>query len=388
MNHAGPIARDENDLSDETFRDDVRAWLAQAYPPELRHPPRRLHFDQNRIWYQILAKKGWLAPGWPREFGGAGLSVSKQLILAEEFDAYGCARLNDMGIIMLGPLLIRFGSEAQKQFFLPRIMSGEHIWCQGYSEPGAGSDLASLKTEARDAGDHWVLNGQKTWATLAADANWMFLLARTSRAERRQEGISFLLLEMASPGVTVRPILTVDMHDEFCEVFLDEVKVPKENILGEAGAGWTIAKALLGFERIFVGSPKQSQTALSKLLAAAAKSGVIDDSVFQDRYTRLALDLADLRCLYERYAGIVRRGEPLGPEVSVLKVFQTELYQRITEYLLEIAGPEAACFERPGEGVEATPASIFLQARPATIYGGSNEVQRNILAKNVLGLPT
>ncbi|GGF15492.1 acyl-CoA dehydrogenase [Aliidongia dinghuensis] len=378
---------DLNALDDESFRLHVRRWVEANYPPELRHPPKRLHWRDNKAWYMILAHQGWLAPGWPREYGGMGLSAAKQLLMTEEFERHGAARTNDHGIVMLGPLLIRYGTEAQKAFFLPKILSGEHVWCQGYSEPNAGSDLAGLATSAVLDGEDWVVNGQKTWTTLANDANWIFLLVRTDKAAKKQEGISFLLVPMDAPGITVRPIVNLDMHDEFSEVFFDNVRVPRENLVGEVNQGWTMAKALLGFERVMIGSPKQSAYALSRLRLLAQRMGISEDPAFRDRYTRLRLDLADHSALYETYVEILRRGELLGADVSMLKLNQSELYQRITEAMLEIAGENAGLLEPMEGNRDLNPAGLFIQARPVTIYGGSNEIQRNILAKNVLDLP-
>ncbi len=374
-------------LDDEAFRLEVRRFVEAHYPPALRNPPKRLHWAENQVWYRLLAEHGWLAPGWPREFGGMGLSAAKQLIVIEEFERHGCARTNDHGVVMVGPLLIRYGSAAQKRFFLPKILSGEAIWCQGYSEPNAGSDLASLRTEAVIDGDDYVINGQKTWTTLATDANWIFLLVRTDKAAKKQEGISFLLVPMDSPGITVRPIINLELHDEFCEVFFDNVRVPRANLVGEENKGWTMAKALLGFERIFLGSPRQSAYALVRLKRLAERMGLAEDATFQDRYIRLRLDLEDHKALYETFAARLRRGEALGADVSMLKIHQSELFQRITEAMLDIAGENAGLLE-PMEGNRALhPSGLFIQARPATIYGGSNEIQRNILAGNVLDLP-
>ncbi|RYG06118.1 MAG: acyl-CoA dehydrogenase, partial [Burkholderiales bacterium] len=330
---------------------------------------------------------GWIAPGWPRQYGGMGLSGSKQLIMHEELEHHGCARLNDMGIIMVGPLLIRYGTDEQKSFFLPRILSGEHIWCQGYSEPDAGSDLASLRTQAVLDGDAWVIDGQKTWMTLAQDANWVFLLARTDPAAKKQQGISFLLAPLDTAGVTVRPLLTLDLHAEFAEVFFDAVRIPVGNLLGQVNQGWDMAKALLGFERIFVGSPRQSAMALDKLERLATRLGVLQEPLYRDAHARLAMDLADLGALYEVFADQVRRGEPLGPDVSMLKIFATELYQRITDAMLAFGGEYAALLEPVDGDRQLNIASAFLQARPSTIYSGSNEIQRGIVARHVLGLP-
>lgn len=386
MSDAAEI-EDLNQLSDEAFRMLVRNFIEKNYPPELRNPPRRLHYQDNKAWYRILSRKGWLCPNWPREFGGMGLSAGKQLIFLEEKERHGCARLNDMGMTMLGPLLIRHGTRVQQDFFLPKILSGEHIWCQGYSEPNAGSDLASLRTSAVLDGDEWVVNGQKIWTSLAMDANWIFLLVRTDKQAKKQEGISFLLVPMDSPGITVRPIPNIDMGEEFCETFFDDVRVPKGNLVGRMNEGWTMAKNLLGFERIGSGSPRQSGYALARLKMLAERVGAWEDDVFQDRYTRLRLDLEDHKTLYQEFVDVVRRGEPLGPDVSMLKIHQTELYQRITELMLEISGEYGAVFGPLDGNRELNPAGMFLQSRPATIYAGSNEIQRNILAKNVLELP-
>nr|WP_277819408.1 acyl-CoA dehydrogenase family protein [Pseudoroseomonas vastitatis] len=380
-----------NALSDEAFRAEVRRFVEAEYPPELRHPPHRLHWEQGRPWFDKLQARGWVAPGWPREHGGLGLDAGKQIILIEEYERHGVARLPDHGVIMLGPLLIRFGTQEQQERFLPRILAGEDIWCQGYSEPGAGSDLASLRTEAvpgtDQEGDHYVVNGQKIWTTLATDANWIFCLVRTDKGGKKQEGISFLLIDMRSPGVTVRPIINLARHDEFCEVFFDNVRVPRENLVGEPNKGWSMAKALLGFERIFLGSPRQSGYALARLKLLAERMGVFDEPDFQDRYTRLRMDLDDHKDLYETFVAVLRRGDTLGPDVSMLKLHQAELFQRITELMLEIAGENAGLLEPMGGNRDLHPAGQFIEARPTTIYGGSSEIQRGILAKNVLGLP-
>ena len=293
-----------------------------------------------------------------------GLSSAKQLIMIEEFERHGCARTNDHGIVMVGPLLLAHGSEAQRERFLPKILSGEHVWCQGYSEPNAGSDLASLRTEAVLDGDHYVVNGQKTWTTLAQDANWIFLLVRTDKSAKKQDGISFLLVPMDTPGITVRPIVTLDLHDEFCETFFDNVRVPVENLVGEPNKGWSMAKALLGFERIFIGAPKQSAYALARLKQLAERMGVAEEPAFADDYARLRLDLADLRSLHQTYVDQVRRGETLGADVSMLKVFQTELFQRITDKMLDVAGENAGLLEPIGR--QPRPASGWAVRAGAT----------------------
>ena len=375
-------------MDDDTFRSEVRGWIEANYPAEIRNPPKRLHFSENKPWYYKLAEKGWLCPAWPREYGGMGLSASQQLIMIEERERYGCARLNDMGINMIGPLLTRYGTDEQKAFFLPKILTGEHIWCQGYSEPNAGSDLASLRTEAILDGDHYVVNGQKIWTSLAMDANWMFCLVRTDKQAKQQEGISFLLIPMDTPGITIRPIRNLDMHDEFCETFFDDVRVPAANLVGQVNKGWTMAKNLLGFERISIGSPRQSSNAFSRLKTLAEKLGVMDDPEFRDRYNTLKLQLADHKALYETFADKVRRGENPGPDISMLKVNQTEMFQRITELMVEISAEHGGNFGPLEGNRELNPTGLFIQSRPATIYGGSNEIQRNVLAKNILEMPS
>lgn len=386
MIHPAPH-EDLRDLPDDVFRATVRAWIEANYPEDIRNPPKRLHWHENRPWYMALARQGWLCPGWPREHGGMGLSPAKQLIMMEEQERHGCARISDFGIIMLGPLLIRYGTGAQRARFLPPILRGEHIWAQGYSEPNAGSDLAALRTRAVREGDGYVINGQKIWTTLGMDANWIFILARTDPAAKKQAGISFLLVPMDSPGITVRPIRNLDLHDEFCEVFFDDVRVPAGNLVGTENAGWTMAKSLLGFERIFLGSPKQSDYALRRLADLARQEGLDEDPVFRDRFAALAMRLDDLKALYESFADQLRAGRELGPQVSMLKIVQTELYQAIGEAMLEIAGEGAGLLDRIGRDGRFNPASLSIQTRPATIYGGSNEIQRNILAKAVLRLP-
>jgi alkylation response protein AidB-like acyl-CoA dehydrogenase len=382
-------ATDFDALGDDEFRLVARAFLAEHYPPELRNPVKRLHWHEARPWYDILSREGWLAPGWPREFGGMGLSAAKQLVYLDEYERFGAARLPDSGVVMLGPLIIRYGTEEQKRFFLPRILSGEHIWCQGYSEPNAGSDLASLRTLAvlDEARGEWVINGQKIWTTLASDASWIFLLVRTDPSRKKQQGISFLLAPMNAKGVTVRPIVNIDRHDEFCEVFFDDVRVPKDHLLGEINDGWNMAKALLGFERVFIGSPRQSGYALSRLRRLAEHVGCWNEPSFRERYVRLALDLADHISLYESFAEQIRRGETLGADVSLLKIHQSELFQRITDLMLEIGGEEAGLLDPIDGDRDLNPAGLFLVARATTIYAGTNEVQRNIIAKNVLNLP-
>ena len=380
--------KDWNALSDDAFRSEVRAFLRQHYPPELRYPARRPGLDQVRGWWRTLYQQGWIAPAWPREHGGMGLSPAKLLIQIEEFEDHGVARIPDQGLINLGPLLIRFGTDEQKQRYLPPSLSGEYIWCQGYSEPNAGSDLASLRTEAVLDGDEYVINGSEIWTKIAQHARHIFLLVRTDKSAKKQEGISFLLADMRSPGITVRPIRNIVGDAEFCQVFFDNVRTHRSNLVGQPNRGWTMAKALLGFERIFIGSPRFSQFALHQLAHLATERGLMDDAAFLDRYTQLRLDTADLASTYARFAEIMRRGETIGPDVSMLKIWATETWQRVTELTLEALGNAGAiaadlpCGERT-----ANPLNSFYYARPSTFYAGCNEIQRNILAKNVLALP-
>ena len=375
-------------MDDASFRATVRDFVGENCPPELLHQPRRMHWHEIKPWSEKLSARGWLAPSWPREYGGMGLSAGKQIAFVEEFDRMGVPRAPDMGIVMLGPLLIRFGTEEQKGRYLPRILACEDVWCQGYSEPNAGSDLASLRCEAVLEGDHWIVNGQKTWTTLAQDANWIFLLVRTDKAAKKQEGISFLLVDLATPGVTRRPIKTLGGHYEFCETFFDNVRVPKDNLVGQVNKGWTMAKALLGFERIFLGSPKQSQVALNRLAMLGRAKGLFEDDTFRERFTQLRLDVADLTETYGRFADILKRGEDLGPDVSILKIFGTALYGRITEALVECSDEQGSIDEAATLGNETLDVlGHYWLARPATIYGGSSEVQKNIVAKAVLNLP-
>ena len=239
------MSEDFNALSDDAFRAKARAFVEANCPADLRHPPKRLHLEQNRPWYMKLADAGWLAPGWPKEFGGMGLLPGKQVILIEEFERAGAPRLNDHGITMVGPLLIRYGAKEQQDFFLPKVLAGEHIWCQGYSEPNAGSDLASLRTEAVRDGEEYVVNGQKTWTTLAQDATHIFFLARTDKTVKKQEGISFFLADFKTPGLTVRPIRNIAGHEEFCEVFFENVRVPKANLALSTDRAFTVMDYLL-----------------------------------------------------------------------------------------------------------------------------------------------
>ena len=380
--------RDWNALSDEAFRTLIRDDFRENYPDELRFPPRRMTFAEVGTWYMRMVDKGWIAPTWPVEYGGMGLSARKALIFHEEVERAGIARFPDQGILMVGPVLIKLGTEEQRQRYLPKILSCEHLWCQGYSEPGSGSDLASLQTRAVREGNDYVINGQKIWTTMAHDASHIFVLARTDPEAKKQEGISFLLVDMDQPGITVRPIPDISGHAEFCEVFFDDVRTSVDNLVGAENDGWSVAKSLLGHERIFIGTPTLPEYAMEILEMVASARGVLDDPVFRDKYVRLQLDVEHLGHSYEHFAGIVARGETLGPDVSMLKIIATETFSRIADLVVETAGPLGAMKGDTRIGnLDVNVLAPFYKARPSTIYGGSNEIQRNILAKQVLQLP-
>jgi hypothetical protein len=381
---------DWNAMSDEAFRAEARAFFENEFPAEFKFLPRRMRWSECRGWYLKLSKKGWIAPNWPREHGGMGLSPSKLLIYFEETERAGVGRMPDQGITMVGPTLIRFGNDAQRAHYLPKIIAGEATWCQGYSEPNAGSDLASLRTEAVLDGNDYVINGSKIWTSMAHDATNIYVLARTDKlAKKKQEGISFLLVDMKTPGITLRTIRNIAGHEEFCQVFFDNVRTPKENLVGELHKGWTIAKGLLGFERLNIGSPRRPLQAMEKLEALAQARGLLADPAFAERLTQLKLDLADLGSLYGRYVDKARRGEAMGPDVSMLKVWSMDTYQRLSELLIDAAGEYGVVEGEVAFGDAMIDVlSPFYNSRPGTIYGGSNEIQRNILAKYVLNLPS
>jgi alkylation response protein AidB-like acyl-CoA dehydrogenase len=373
----------------DPLRVEIRAFLAQHFPPEWRFPATRMSLKSTQRWQQALADKGWMAPGWPREHGGLGMSTWEQIVLNEEFDRHGISITPNMGVTMLGPLLIRYGTPAQKARFLPPIVRGEVRWCQGYSEPGAGSDLAGLRTRAELDGEHFVVNGQKIWTSFAHEAGMLFLLVRTDAQARKQDGISFLLVDMDSPGITVRRIRNLTGESEFCEVFFDNVRVPRDRLVGELNRGWAMAKSLLGSERISIGSPRLANYPLQLLRGLLLSQGRFDEPVLRARFDELRLDVDDLGAAFLRMAEVLRRGDELGAEVSLLKVWVTETMQRVTDMLLEIQG-EAGTLDEPvplPDGTSVHVAGQYFLSRPATIYGGSNEIQRNILAKAILELP-
>ncbi len=391
---------DLNYSAQETaFRDNVRSWLSANLPTDLRDKVtnyQELTKDDLLRWHKILAKKGWIAPEWPEEWGGTGWNVVQRYIFEEECGYAGCPPLVAFGLRMCAPVLFRFGSDAQKKQYLPRIYQGEDFWCQGYSEPGSGSDLASLKTRAVRQGDHYVVTGQKIWTTMAHHADWIFCLVRTDASQaKRQEGISFLLIDMRTPGITVRPIILMDGGHDVNEVFFDEVRVPVENLVHEEGKGWTVAKHLLGYERMGsgrIGASKRELATLKTLAASQTKDGkpLIEDPRFRDRLTRVEVELMALEITNLRFLDQLRGGRPPGAEVSLLKIKGTEIQQSLTELMMQTAGPFAQAF-RPVDSMDfdyftSRLAARYCNMRKTTIYAGSNEIQRNIISKMTLGL--
>ena len=384
-----------------TFRDEVRGWLRDHLPPELHDKVvnyRELTKDDLRRWHRLLADKGWIAPAWPVEWGGTGWSVVQRYIFEEECGYAGAPPLVPFGLMMCAPVLVEFGTDTQKKRFLPRIYSGDEFWCQGYSEPGSGSDLASLRTSARREGDHYIVNGQKTWTTLAHIADWIFCLVRSDAgADKKQEGISFLLIDMKSPGITVRPLILMDGGHEVNEVFFDEVKVPVGNLVHEEGRGWTVAKFLLGHERMNtarIGTSKRELEALKALAATQTKGGkpLIDDPRFRDQLSRVEIELTALAITNLRFLDVLRGGRAPGAEVSMLKITGTEIQQALTELMMRAIGPEAQRGAPIGlddddfDALAASLAARYCNYRKTSIYAGSNEIQRNIIAKRLLDL--
>ena len=373
-------------LSVPDFRARFRSWLEENYPPEWRKPiVLRLRGEQEKRWLRLLDDHGWRLPAWPREHGGLGLPLAKQLVYHEELARFGAARFLDSGGTMLGPILIRFGTAAQQAKYLPSILRGETLWCQGYSEPNAGSDLASLKTTAVRDGDHYVVNGSKIWTTMAMDASHMFLLARTQQGLRKQQGISFFLTNMNTPGVTIRPIENLAGESEFGQVFFDDARIPADNLVGVEGDGWGIAKALLGVERIFVGSPGLPRDAYAVFRQVADQLGLNGGS-FDALNASLFCDLNDLVALYEMVAAAAVAGTAEDHDYSLLKLAVSELFQRISEANLQIASDHAGV-HGPAEigALKLQLHQIYMLARAATIYSGTSEVQRDIIARALLG---
>jgi len=387
---------------EEAFREEVRAFIRDNLPANLKGKVRRGDFKTKEdylAWHRILYRQGWIAPHWPKQYGGAGWTATQRYIFNEECAAAETPQIIPFGLLMCAPVIYTFGSDAQKAKFLPRILSGDDWWCQGYSEPGAGSDLANLKCRAVREGDHYIVNGQKTWTTLAQFADWIFVLVRTDPNAKPQEGISFLLIDMKTPGITVKPIIVLDGVREVNEVFFDNVKVPVENRVGEENKGWTYAKFLLVNERSGIAGVARSKKAIERLkhiAGAEMEDGrpLISTDEFSRKVAETEIDLSALEFTELRTLAKEARGQMAGPESSILKIKGTEIQQRITELTLEAIGyyayPDARAFgdnEYPaGPDYAVGQAGHYFNMRKASIYGGSNEIQRNIIAKAVLGL--
>ena len=386
------------------FQKEVRTFIAENYPQNLRSVQDEGH-DLSKedflSWHRILAKKGWIAPAWPVEYGGTGWTATERFIWSEELAAADCVGTMPFGLSMVGPVIYTFGTPEQKAKFLPGILSGDDWWCQGYSEPGAGSDLASLRTKAVRDGDDYVVNGQKTWTTMAQHADWGFFLVRTDSDAKAQEGISFLLIDMKTPGVTVRPIITLGGEHEVNEVWLEDVRVPVANRVYEENKGWTCAKFLLAHERTGIAAVARSKRGVEKIKAIARTEQdgdrpLIANPFFKRKISELEIDLTALEFTELRSLAGEASGKGPGPESSLLKIKGSEIQQRITELALEAVGHYGAPYFRGfGEGDNEHPigpdyahraAPTYFNTRKTTIYGGSNEIQRNIIAKMVLGI--
>ncbi|MGV2979519.1 pimeloyl-CoA dehydrogenase large subunit [Camelimonas sp. ID_303_24] len=390
---------------EQAFREEVRAFFRTALPEQLRAKLRAGHHvskDEQVAWQRTLNKKGWAVPHWPVEWGGTGWDPVRQYIFREELMAAPAPEPLAFNASMCGPVIIQFGSEKQKKHFLPRMANLDDWWCQGFSEPGSGSDLASLKTSARRDGDVYVVNGQKTWTTLAQHADWIFCLVRTDPSAKPQRGISFLLIDMKTPGITVRPIITIEGGHEVNEVFFDDVRVPAENLVGEENRGWDYAKFLLGNERVGiarVGASKERVRRI-KLLASESRHGnppMIENARFREKLAAVEVELKALEMTQMRVVANMANldGKP-DPASSILKIKGSEIQQTLTEMMVELAGPEALAYQPHGADGRNEPAAApewaltsapnFFNYRKVSIYGGSNEIQKNIISKQVLGL--
>ncbi|MDF1484911.1 acyl-CoA dehydrogenase family protein [Ramlibacter sp. H39-3-26] len=390
---------------EEAFRAEVQAFLKEKLPAHIASKVKAGHrlskADQDE-WHALLNERGWYANHWPRQYGGPGWGPVEKFIFDTECALAGSPRIVPFGVNMLGPVLIKFGNEAQKQYWLPRILACKDWWCQGYSEPGAGSDLASVKTTAVRQGDHYIVNGQKTWTTQGQHANMIFCLVRTDREARPQAGISFLLVDMKSPGVELRPIRTLDGDHEINEVFFTDVKVPVENLVGEENKGWSCAKYLLTYERTGLAGVGFSVAAMEKLKVIAAKvhrngKPLNQDPQFAARMARVEIDLENMKTTNLRVIAAVAGGGVPGAESSMLKICGTEIRQEILSLIRRAMGPYALPFMEEAQYAEnnvppvgpkeaATAAAHYFNYRKLSIFGGSNEIQKNIISKMILGL--
>jgi alkylation response protein AidB-like acyl-CoA dehydrogenase len=379
---------------EQRFREEVRAFVRAKLPDGTRKrvlQGREVSRDQMMEWHRLLAEHGWGAPTWPKEYGGTGWDAVQEFIFEEECAAWGAPRLLPFGLRMVAPVIMNFGNDAQKKRFLPPIAAAQTFWCQGYSEPGSGSDLASLKTRAENKGDHYVVNGQKTWITLAQYADWIFCLVRTDTASRPQSGISFLLIDMKTPGITVRPIITMDGGHEVNEVWFEDVKVPMENLIGQENKGWTYAKFLLGHERTNiagVGASKRELNRLKQIASRQMKHGkpLIEDAAFSQRIALVEIELMALEITNLRVLAAETARKAPGPESSLLKIKGTEIQQNLSELMMIAMGPQGLSFERESDSPEGPLAATYCNFRKTSIYGGSNEIQKNILSQQLLKL--
>ena len=385
---------------EQAFREEIRAWVQASLPADISqkvHNALRMSRDDIQRWAKILGKKGWLGYGWPKQFGGPGWNAVQKHLFEEECALAGAPRVIPFGPVMVAPVIMAFGSPEQQQRFLPGIASGEVWWSQGYSEPGAGSDLASVKCRAERQGDKYIVNGQKTWTSLGQYGEWIFCLVRTSNEGKPQTGISFLLIDMKSPGVTVRPIKLLDGEAEVNEVWFDNVEVPAENLIGEENKGWTYAKHLLSHERTNIADVNRSKRELERLKRIAKAEGVYDDVRFRDEIARLEVDVVALEMLVLRVLSAEKSGKNSLDIAGLLKIRGSEIQQRYGELMMLAAGPFSLPFIEeameagwqgnfPGGVTANAPlASSYFNLRKTTIYGGSNEVQRNIVSQFVLG---
>ncbi|HIF94415.1 MAG: acyl-CoA dehydrogenase family protein [Myxococcales bacterium] len=385
----------------DQFRDEVRSWIAEAMPATMRkHAEDGANFENAEVmeWHKILFAKGWAAPGWPEEVGGTGWDVAQRSIFQEECVRANAPSLSPFGLAMVGPLIIQYGNDEQKKRFLPKILAGEEIWCQGYSEPNAGSDLANLQLRAEADGDDYILNGQKTWTTYAQYADWIFVLCRTSTEGKKQEGISFLLVDIHNTdGIDVKPFLTTGGTLAFSETWFKDARVPQANRVGPENGGWSMAKALLGHERTGIGGITESDRGLSAVKHIAQRTAVgsqtlFDDPGFRRRIARKQMRLRAIEIFNLRALAAAQVGHAPGAESSVLKIVGTELQQEVTELQMDAMGHNAmGWLDSPEEALpshQQAIASQFNYLRAATIYGGSNEIQKNIISKHLLRLPS
>lgn len=371
------------------FRNEVREWLEANVPAETRHELDVTNPEISREWHRKLWERGWIAPHWPKEYGGMGGTVEQQVILMEELARVGGPYVQPSGLNFLGFAIMSFGTERQKRELLPGILSGETTWCQGYSEPEAGSDLASLRTRATLEGDHWVVNGQKIWSSGAPHCDRMFALVRTDPDPKaRHAGISMLLIDLKTPGLTVTPIQTLTGHVHFSIVTFDGVRVPREDILGEVNQGWKVANHVLTYERISGSSPKHDLIAIDVLQRLARQNGRDRDPAFQERLGRAGIDVIAHIAMHRFAVEQVKAGKSLGFNTSAMKIAGADALHGVTDLLLDAAGTDAASEEKPLDDGQALDAlGLFLLSRRATIWGGAAEIQRNIIAERILGFP-